>query len=58
MITQLESKDIKQNTMKQLGNWKRCIDGILKINHREKKIKKNGGAHYSIPIYNWIKLIR
>ena len=58
MITQLESKDTKQNTMKNLGKWKKLIDGILKIGDRKQKVKQNGGVHYSVPNNNWIKLIR
>ena len=58
MIQQLTEKDSKQNTLKQIGNWKRYIDGIVAIDTRKQKIKENDGVHYSLPINNWIKLIR
>ena len=35
MIQQLKEKDSKENTMKQVGNWKRYIDGIVAIDTRK-----------------------
>ena len=58
MIHQLQTKDTKTNTMTQLGNWKRYIDGIVAIDTRKQKIKQNNGVSYSMPINNWSKLIK